>query len=81
MRFGAILRKTRLNAGFSQEKLAERLHMSRSCISKLENDKKTLDAATMIRWFQNTQAHDALVALVYQVDIASVAQNVASLIS
>ncbi|MGG3890080.1 helix-turn-helix domain-containing protein [Metabacillus fastidiosus] len=81
MRFGAILRKTRLNAGFSQEKLAERLHMSRSCISKLENDKKTLDAVTMIRWFQNTQAHDALIALVYQVDIASVAQNVATLIS
>ncbi|MGG3800635.1 helix-turn-helix domain-containing protein [Metabacillus fastidiosus] len=80
MRFGSILKKTRLKAGYSQEQLAEMLHMSRSCISKLENDKKTLDGATMIRWFQNTQAHDVLVALIYQVDVATLVQNATTLI-
>lgn len=76
MKFGSILRDCREYAGFSQEKIAEKLQRSRSCISKLENDKKILDAETLIKWTQVTSAPDVLVALLHGVDITTVAQNI-----
>ncbi|WP_260859190.1 helix-turn-helix domain-containing protein, partial [Bacillus pumilus] len=49
-----MLRKARLQAGISQEKLAEMLSRSRSCISKIENDQKVLDVPTYVRWMEAT---------------------------
>lgn len=80
MRFGAVLKRTRKHAGFSQERIAEVLHMSRSCISKLENDKKTLDAETLIQWAQATSSQNAVAALICGVDVATVLQSITTLI-
>ncbi|WP_368859650.1 helix-turn-helix domain-containing protein [Halalkalibacter sp. APA_J-10(15)] len=52
MQFGSILKKVRLNAELSQEELAEKMFLSRSAVSGLENDKLELKASDMIRWFQ-----------------------------
>jgi transcriptional regulator with XRE-family HTH domain len=80
MQFGQILRRARIDAGMSQEELAEKIYLSRSAVSRLENDKLELKAADMIRWFQATQAHEALIALVCGVDITTVVQTLTKLI-
>ncbi|WP_010276546.1 helix-turn-helix domain-containing protein [Paenibacillus senegalensis] len=40
---GAIMRAYRAHMGWSQEKLAEKLHLSRSAVSKIENDQQMFD--------------------------------------
>jgi transcriptional regulator with XRE-family HTH domain len=80
MQLGQILRKTRVEAGMSQEELAEKIYLSRSAVSRLENNRLELKAADMIRWFQATQAHEALVALVCGVDVTTVVQTLTKLI-
>lgn len=40
---GAIVKAYRARMEWSQEKLAEMLHMSRSAISKIENDQQACD--------------------------------------
>lgn len=80
MKFGAILQACRERAGLSQEEIAEKLHRSRSCISKFENDKKTLDAQTLIEWAKATQANEVVVAFLYGMDGLGMIQNVMSLL-
>ncbi|KMY49203.1 helix-turn-helix domain-containing protein [Peribacillus loiseleuriae] len=80
MQFGSMLRKTRIRSGFSQEELAEKIFLSRSAVSRLENDKLELKLADAIRWFQATQAPEALAALLCGVDISTVVQNLSTLI-
>lgn len=79
MQLGPILRRARVVAGMSQEELAEKIYLSRSAVSRLENDKLELKASDMIRWLQATQAHEALVALLCGVDITTVVQTVSKL--
>ncbi|BBP90998.1 hypothetical protein BsIDN1_46160 [Bacillus safensis] len=52
----------------SQEKLAELLSRSRSCISKFENDQKMLDVPTYVRWMEATNAKEAMIATLCGVD-------------
>jgi transcriptional regulator with XRE-family HTH domain len=73
--FGSVLKTCRERAGLTQEQLAELLHRSRSCISKLETDKKTLDAATLIKWGDVTAAKDVVIALIYGLDPAAIVQT------
>ncbi|GED13773.1 helix-turn-helix domain-containing protein [Aneurinibacillus migulanus] len=80
MKFGAILQACRERAGLSQEEIAEKLHRSRSCISKLENDKKALDAQTLIEWAKATQANEVVVAFLYGMDGLGMIQNIMSLL-
>ncbi len=80
MKFGAILQACRERAGLTQEEIAEKLHRSRSCISKLENDRKTLDVPTLIQWAEATQAKEVVVAFLYGMDGISMIQNVMSLL-
>ncbi len=63
----------RRRGGFSQEKMAEKMHMSRSNISKLESGKLDVRARDLINWARQTDAQDMLVALVMNVDVATVA--------
>lgn len=62
MNLGAILRAARERKGLSQEKLAEKLHRSRSCISKFETNQKTIDVPTFIFWMNTTNAKDIMIA-------------------
>ncbi|WP_236338539.1 helix-turn-helix domain-containing protein [Paenibacillus plantiphilus] len=76
MKFGAILQACRERAGLSQEQLAEKLNRSRSCISKIEGDKKTLDAETLIKWTDLTNAREVAVSFFCGMDGLSIMQHV-----
>lgn len=76
MNFGAILIACRERAGFTQEKLAELLNLSRSCVSKFERNKKILDMNTLMQWADATNAREVVVAYMYGVDGISMIQHV-----
>ncbi|MBP1917217.1 transcriptional regulator with XRE-family HTH domain [Lederbergia galactosidilyticus] len=80
MNLGVALRKTRKFAGFSQETMAELMHLPRSTISKLENNKLVLKADDLIRWCNVTQTQEIAIALIYGVDVPTVVQNLTTLI-
>lgn len=80
MNFGAILRACREHAGLTQEEIADKLHRSRSCISKLETDKKTLDVATLIQWVDVTASKEIMVAMLCGVDPVLILQNILTLL-
>ncbi|OIJ12692.1 transcriptional regulator [Anaerobacillus alkalilacustris] len=68
MNLGALLRAARERNGLSQEELALKLHRSRSCISKFENNKKQMDVQTFIEWMNTTSAKDIMIAALSGVD-------------
>ena|SRR5690606_26051879 len=73
---GIVLRKMRKRGGFSQEKMSEKMFMSRSNISKLEAGKLEIRGKDLIRWAQETNSQDMLIAIVCNIDIASAAQMI-----
>lgn len=78
LKFGSFLRKTREQAGLSQIKMAQLLHMSRSSVSKLENDKLDLKAETLLKWTKIVasqrcgQAYEAAAVALCSIDVATV---------
>ncbi|MED4994152.1 helix-turn-helix domain-containing protein [Bacillus pumilus] len=81
MKLGVVLRKARLQAGISQEKLAEMLSRSRSCISKIENDQKILDVPTYVRWMEATNAKEAMIATLCGIDPLAVTQQITAIMA
>ncbi|MED3508043.1 helix-turn-helix transcriptional regulator [Bacillus velezensis] len=81
LKLGTLLRSTRERAGLSQEHLAELLHRSRSCISKFENDKKSLDVPTYVRWMEATNAKEAMIATLCGIDPSAVAQSIQNIMT
>lgn len=81
MEFGSVLRKMRVSAGLSQEALADKLHMSRSNISKLERNKLDLRASDLINWCRITNNPDVLMALYAGVEVIHQLQPVTQLIT
>jgi len=79
LEIGATLRKMRKGAGLSQDSLAEKLHMSTSNISRLESNKLKLTLEDAKRWAQETNSMDMLIALMLNVDVASVAHMLSQL--
>ncbi|WP_078379124.1 helix-turn-helix domain-containing protein [Sutcliffiella halmapala] len=79
MSFGKILRQLRVKAGFSQEELAEQIFLSRSAVSRLENDNLELKLADAIRWFQATRAPEAVAAMLCGVDVNTLIQALSML--
>jgi len=75
LKFGAILQACRERAGLTQEQLALMLHRSRSSISRLEGDKKTLDAETLLKWTELTNAREVAVSFFFGMDGLSILQN------
>ncbi|SET76682.1 Helix-turn-helix domain-containing protein [Oceanobacillus limi] len=73
---GQTLRKMRKRRGMSQDILADRLHMSRGNISKLEHDKLEIRGKDLMRWVQETNSLDMLVAMGAQIDLASATQMI-----
>ncbi|TYS31816.1 helix-turn-helix transcriptional regulator [Bacillus pumilus] len=78
---GVVLRKARVQAGISQEKLAEILSRSRSCISKIENDQKVLDVPTYVRWMEATNAKEAMIATLCGIDPLAVTQQITAIMA
>ncbi|MEE3679097.1 helix-turn-helix domain-containing protein [Bacillus safensis] len=81
LRLGVVLRKARLQAGISQERLAEILSRSRSCISKIENDQKVLDVPTYVRWMEATNAKEAMIATLCGIDPLAVTQQITAIMA
>lgn len=79
MSFGAILRAVRRKAGLSQEEMAEKMYVSRSTISRLENDRLKLTVEDAIRWGQITQAPEAIAAMLCGLDISQVMYIISNL--
>lgn len=73
---GVIVKALRTRKGWSQEELAENVHMSRSAISKLENDQQTLDVPTLVRLIQITNAPEVAVAILCGMDGISIMQSI-----
>ncbi|WP_106494932.1 helix-turn-helix domain-containing protein [Lentibacillus sp. Marseille-P4043] len=71
MEFGPVLRRMRRVADISQEEMAEKLHISRSNISRLENDKLDLKAADLIKWCNITNNPDVMMAFIYGTDVVT----------
>lgn len=78
--FGAVLRACRERAGLTQEQLAEKLHRSRSCISKFESDKKTLDVMTLIRWTDVTNSKEIAYMIVSGIEPMMILQQMMTMI-
>lgn len=79
MSFGAILRAVRQKAGLSQEEMAEKMYVSRSTISRLENDRLKLTVEDAIRWGHITQAPEAIAAMLCGLDISQVMYIISNL--
>ncbi len=78
MKLGAILQACRERAGFSQEHLAEVLNKSRVSISKIENNRKTLDVQTLFQWAEATGSREVVVSFLYGMDGLSMIQHLMS---
>ncbi|GED71220.1 hypothetical protein BRE01_49220 [Brevibacillus reuszeri] len=76
MEFGAILKACRVRSKMTQDQLAEKLHIARSCVSKLESGKKLLDVPTLVKWAEATSSREVVVACLYGMDGLSILQNV-----
>lgn len=74
MDWGAVLKSARKREGLTQEELAERLHMTKSCISKFESNLKETKISTFVEWFRQTNATDLMIAAMINVDPSQVAQ-------
>lgn len=66
--FGVIVKALRVRMGWTQEQFAEKLHMSRSAIGKLEQDQQTLDVPTLVQMIQVTNAPEVAVAILFGMD-------------
>jgi len=75
MNLGVIVKALRVRKGWSQEEFAERIHMSRSAIGKLENDQQTLDVPTLMQMIQVTNEPAVAVAIMLGMDGISIMQN------
>jgi len=71
LEFGSVLRRMRRVADISQEEMAEKLHMSRSNVSRLENNRMDLKAVDLINWCRITNHPDILMSFIYGADVAS----------
>lgn len=77
--YGSVLKKVRLKSGLSQEVLAEKIFLSRSAVSRLENNKLKLTVDDAVRWGQATQSPEIMAALLCGIDVAVVSQLVSTL--
>ena len=80
MSFGTVLQKVRVEAGLSQEELADKMFVSRSTVSRLENDRLKLTVQDAISWGQATNATEVMAALLCGVDLVALTQMLTTLL-
>lgn len=73
--YGNILKAIRIKAGLSQEDLASLLNRSRSCISKIESNKKIIDLSTFMQWVEVTKAQEIAIVMMFGVDSIAIIQD------
>lgn len=70
--YGTLLRIFRQRAKLTQEQLAEKLHISRTTVTKYERDRQPIDLHTFIEWVRVTESQKAAAMLVSGVDIPTI---------
>lgn len=80
MKFGAVFKRARMIKGLSQEELAEELCVSRTSISRIENDRLEPRLSDAVRWLQTTQTPELIAAILCGVDVATILQNISMLV-
>ncbi|BBI32010.1 helix-turn-helix domain-containing protein [Cohnella abietis] len=78
MNYGVIVKALRVRKKWSQEEFAEKIHVSRSAISMIENDKQTLDVPTLMQMVQVTNEPAVAVAIIMGMDGINILQNLLS---
>lgn len=68
MKFGSIMRACRERAGFSQEELADRLHLTQGSISKFETGSQKPDMDMVMDWAEATNAKEVFAVYMYGQD-------------
>ncbi|MDQ6418700.1 helix-turn-helix transcriptional regulator [Paenibacillus sp. LHD-117] len=76
LEIGELLLACRVKAGLSQEMLAERLNISRSCVSKYERNRNSPDIYIILQWAEVTNTREVIVAYLFGVDSISLIHNV-----
>lgn len=79
MEFGAFFKELRCIRKWTQEQMAEHIHMNQSDISKFETNEKLPDLVTFFRIIDATKAHEMAALLLFGVDVSTIIQNMASL--
>ncbi|MBW1818635.1 MAG: helix-turn-helix transcriptional regulator [Deltaproteobacteria bacterium] len=51
-KFGVLLKQARLEAGFTQQQVAEKLHTKKSAISRVENHAEDIRLSTLVNYAQ-----------------------------
>lgn len=74
MEFGSILRRMRKGADMSQEDIAEKLHIARSSISKLETNQLELRASDLFSWAKATENQELIAAMILGIDVGLLQQ-------
>ncbi len=74
MLVGRTLKESRERSGLTQEQLAERMHLTKSCISKFENDHKEPHLSTFMDWIKHTNAQDMAIAILITADPIKIQQ-------
>lgn len=80
MRYGAVLRACRERVGFSQEELADQLHIQQADVSRIENSRKEPSISLFQNWATATNSQDVLVAFICGVDGVTILQNIMTLV-
>ena len=56
-KIGVLLKQARLDAGYTQEQVAERLHTKKSAISRIENHAEDIRLSTLVNYAQAIGKH------------------------
>lgn len=80
MKLGSILAACRERAGYSQEELADLMNRTQSCISKFENNRKSVEAQTLVRWMDVTNAKEVLIAYLCGIDGITIMQTIMQMV-
>lgn len=80
MKYGVIVKALRTRKDWSQEEFAEKMNMSRSAISKIENDQQVLDVPTLDRMVQITGEPAVAVAIMLGMDGITILQSILQMI-
>lgn len=80
MKYGVIVKALRVRKNWTQDQLARKLHMSRSAISKIENDEQTLDVPTLVNLVQITGEPAVAVSILLGMDGITIMQSLLQMI-
>lgn len=77
---GIHLKKFREQANMTQSQVAEKIHKSRSAISKIENGEQEIDAFSVVKWAQATGCEAQAAIIMFGADIIAQAAHMLTLV-